>query len=115
VADLVVEGTNLVLRLSRIEKVGALHGDVRVPLSAVSGVRATATPYEELRGLIRCPGTGWPRLIALGTYRWPGTKAFAAVYRDKPGVVVDLTGVHFQRLVVSTADADDVVGRLMAV
>jgi hypothetical protein len=104
VADLVVEGAELVLHLSRIEKLGGLQSDVRVPLSAVR--------VEELRGLIRCPGTGWPRVIALGTFRRRGTKAFAAVYRDRPGIVVDLSDGGVQRLVVSTPDADDLVRRL---
>ncbi len=38
-AELQVEGSELVLRLSALEKVGGVHGDLRVPLSAVTGRR----------------------------------------------------------------------------
>jgi hypothetical protein len=36
-----------------------MHGDIRVPLSAVTSVRAVDDPWPELRG-IRAPGTGLP-------------------------------------------------------
>jgi len=50
-ADLIIEDGELVVRLSTLEKAGAIRGDVRVPLSAVTGVRVSETPFEVIRGL----------------------------------------------------------------
>jgi len=108
VARLDVAGDELILHLSALERLGGfVRGDARIPLKAVRSARAVENPWKELRG-IRAPGTGFPGVIALGTRRFGGGKDFAAVYGKGPGVVVDLVGVDFARLVVSTRDAKTV-------
>ena len=99
-ACLVVDGRNLVVRLSPMEKLGALHGSIRVPLDNITAVVASNAMWRELRGL-RMPGTGLPGVIALGTWRYRGGKEFVAVYRST-GVVVTLAGSEWKRLVVSS-------------
>jgi hypothetical protein len=103
-AKMGVEGGTLVVHLSPLEKLGAFRGDVRVARTAVRAVRVVADPWPELRG-IRAPGTGIPGVIALGTRRGRGTRDFAAVYRRRPAVVVELEGDRFDRLVVTDDDA----------
>lgn len=110
-ATLHVDGNELVLQLSGLERLGALHGGVRVPRSSVRSVSSSDQPWETVRG-IRAPGTGVPRLIMLGTTRGRGWKDFNAVYRRRPVVVVDLEGQKFARLVVSSDDAPAVAARL---
>jgi hypothetical protein len=105
VASLVAENGELVLRLSRRERLGALHGDIRVPLSAVERVSVSAAPFRELRGL-RAPGAGLPGVIALGTWRYRGGRDFAALYRRKPAVIVELRDARYRRLLVSADDAE---------
>lgn len=112
-ATLRCEGDALVLRLSPREKFGALHDDVRVPLQAVRDIAVSDVPFDELRGL-RAPGTGLPRRIALGTWRYRGGKDFAALYRGKPAVIVSLQDAPFGRLLVSADDAADVAARIRA-
>jgi hypothetical protein len=112
VARLDVAGGELILHLSALERLGGfVRGDARIPLNAVRSVRAVENPWKELRG-IRSPGTGWPGVIALGTRRFGGGKDFVAVYGKGPGVVVDLVGVDFARLVVSTRDAETVAAEI---
>ena len=112
VARLDVAGDELILHLSGLERLGAfVHGDARVPLTAVRGARAVEDPWQELRG-IRSPGTGWAGRVALGTRRFGGGKDFAAVYGKGPGVVVDLVGVDFARLIVSTRDAEAIAAEI---
>jgi hypothetical protein len=106
-AALIVQGDDLVVRLSPLEKLGAFRGDVRVPLGAVGDLRAIDDLWPELRG-VRAPGTGLPGVIALGTRRGGGIVDFAAVYGHRPGVVIDLKhATPFSRLVVSCRDAQD--------
>jgi uncharacterized protein len=104
VAELDVEGSDLVLRLRGLEKAEGVHGDIRVPLSAVRAVRAVDDPWPELRG-IRAPGTGIPGKVAVGTRRGGFGKDFAAVHGKGPAVVVELDGADFSRLVVTSDDA----------
>ena len=102
-ADLEVDGDALVLHLRAIEKAEGAHGDIRVPLKAVTAVRAVDDPWPELRGM-RAPGTGLPNVIAVGTRRGGFGKDFAAVHGKGPAVVVELEGASYGRLVI-TADA----------
>ena len=104
VADLEVDGDELVLHLRPLEKAEGAHGDIRVPLSAVTAVRSVDDPWPELRG-IRAPGTGLPNVIAVGTRRGGFGKDFAAVHGKGPAVVVELQGAEYSRFVVTADDA----------
>lgn len=120
-AKLEVIGTRVEVVLSQAERFGALRGDVSVALDEVAQVRTTEHPFREVRG-VRAPGTGVPGLIALGTWRrrdggarrW--VKDFAAVYRGKPGVIVETRpGTEFSRLIVSVDEPALVAERIRAV
>jgi len=112
-ARLTIDDGDLALMLSKLERLGALHGDIRVPLGAVAEVAVTDAPFRELRG-IRAPGTGFPGRIALGTWRRRGEKGFVAVYRDRRGVIVRLRDSEFAWLCVSADDPEAVVERIRA-
>jgi hypothetical protein len=83
-AELQIEDAELVLHLSSVEKMEGLHGDVRVPLSSVTGARSVDDLWQELRGM-RAPGTGVPGTLAVGTWRGGFGKDFAVVARPRPG------------------------------
>jgi RimJ/RimL family protein N-acetyltransferase len=113
VARLQIAGNELLVRLNRLEKLASLRGDVHVPLRSVKEVRATSQARTEVRG-IGSPRTGFPGVIALGTWRGSFGKDFVAVYGRKPGVVVELDGAAFARLVVSKDDAEETAHWLAA-
>ncbi|GAA1937350.1 hypothetical protein [Kitasatospora viridis] len=106
-----VDGSYLVVRLSPLEKLGSLHGDLRIPLATVTEVRVSEQPWSELRGM-RAPGTGLPGVISLCTRRGVGIKDFAAVYRRGPAVVIETDGGGFDRIVLSREDAPEVARRV---
>jgi hypothetical protein len=110
-AELKVDGNDLVLHMHALEKAEGFHGDIRLPLSAVDAVRLVDDPWPELRG-IRAPGTGVPEVIAVGTRRGGFGKDFAAVHGRGPAVVVELSGVEYGRLVVTGDDSSEVVTQL---
>ncbi len=103
-AELQIDGDKLVLHLRPLEKAEGMHGEIRLPLSAVTAVRSVDDPWPELRG-IRAPGTGVPNVIAVGTRRGGFGKDFAAVHGKGPAVVVELEGAEYGRLVVTADDA----------
>lgn len=109
-ARLVVEGSDLVVRLNPLESVGALHRSVRVPLAGVVSVEPSEALWSRLRGL-RAPGTGFPGVVALGTWRYSGGKDFAAVYRGR-GVIVELSGAQWKRLLVSVSEPHGTTQRI---
>lgn len=110
-ARLVEAPGKLTVAMSRLERLGAVHGDLVIPLEQIISVRATTDAWSELRGL-RAPGTGIPGTLMLGTCRGSFGKDFCAVRGHGPGVIVDLTGAEFARVVVSDAQASITAERL---
>jgi hypothetical protein len=112
VASLEVRKKRVEVVLSGLERLGALRGDVSVALDEVLDVRPSPEPFTELHGW-RLPGTGIPRVIALGTWRSRHGRDFAAVYRGRPAVVVEVRpGGEFRRLIVAARDPEGTVARL---
>jgi hypothetical protein len=113
-AELQIEDSELVLHLSSIERMEGLHGDVRLPLSSVTSARSVDDMWQELRG-VRAPGTGVPGTLAVGTWRGGFGKDFAVVHGHGPGVVVEVAGEEYARLLFSMADADVIATHLATV
>jgi hypothetical protein len=110
-AKLAIDGGDLVVHLSPLEKLGALHGHVRVSLASVKRAWAATDPWSVLRGY-RAPGTGIPWVIMLGTTRGSFGKDFCAVYGRKPAVVVELADADFSRLLVTASEPNVVAERV---
>jgi hypothetical protein len=107
VAQLVVEGSDLVLRLNRREKVWGFHGNIRVPLSAVRSVQAPENAWIDMRGW-RVAGIAIPGLIAIGSRRHGSGYDFTVVRRQRPTVQVDINGPpRWQRLLISVDEGLD--------
>jgi hypothetical protein len=107
VARLEVEGDQLVLRLTRREKVWGFHGDIRVALAAIRSVSTRESAWLDLRGW-RMAGIAIPGLIALGTRRHADGFDFTAVRKQRPVVQIDINGPpRWQRLVVSVPEGTD--------
>lgn len=92
------------IRLSRREKWGSLHGDLRIPVDHVMHRDHVPDLWSRLRGM-RAPGTGFPGVIMLGTtrFRMDGVwhKDFNAVYGHRPGTVLTLRDDDFDRVLIS--------------
>lgn len=106
-------GQDLEVRLTAGEKVAALRGDLRVPLSAMVAVDVVADPLAAVSGL-RAPGLGIPGLTKIGTWRQRGRRTFAVARAHTPAVRIELSGQRDDVLVVSVPDADAVAASLRA-
>ncbi|GEL16791.1 hypothetical protein [Pseudonocardia asaccharolytica] len=105
------DGQDLVLELTVGEKVWGLHGDVRVPMSAVRRVTVADKPLAAVRGL-RAPGLAVPGRTKIGTWRRRGGKSFAVVRSGRPAVRVALAGAPFEELLVSVDEPERVAREL---
>lgn len=108
-ATLEYDDHELRLVLSRWEKTGALRGDIVVPRDSIRSVRVALAPLDEVRGM-RMPGTHVPGRVTLGSFRGRN-RLFAAAY-NRPGVVIELEGQAYGRLVVSVDDPQRVAADL---
>ncbi len=107
-----MDGAELVLRLTALEKVEAVHGELRMLASVVRAVDVIDDAPAAVHGW-RSPGTGIPGLLAVGTYRQAGRKTFAVVHMNtRRGVRVRLEGADYDELIVGCAEPERVAQRL---
>ena len=110
-AELIIEGTDLVVRLSTVEKLEAVHGDVRVPVTSIKTVEVLDDALGAIHGLR--VGTGIPGSPAIGTFTSRTAKIFGVVHHDTPrGVRVTLADDHFDEIVVGGPDPEAVAASL---
>lgn len=110
-ADLVIDDDTVTISLSVAERVEALHGDLTIPRSAITGVHQVPDGMREVHGL-RMPGTGLPGVILVGTFREKSRTTFAVCHGQRPAVVLDVAGQPYDRVVVTVEDPADAVSRL---
>jgi hypothetical protein len=105
----------LTLRLSPLEKLAALHGDVSVNGIAIRGAAVVDKKWWMNLGL-RVPGTGLPGLVIAGTYLQKGDRAFVSWTR-KAGLPLEITladkmnpearGTSYTRLIVGVENPQE--------
>jgi hypothetical protein len=113
-AELSIEGGELVLHLSAAEKVEGVHGDLRAPLSAVRDVTVLDDAHEPagIRAGVKI-GTRIPGVIEVGIVQGRTQRLFAAVHHDTPrGLRVRLDDTSFDEWIVGCADPEAVAARL---
>ena len=114
-AALVVDKGHVVVRLAVWEKALALRGNVRMPLSAVRGVRVVPDPTEDLKQYHAWGNTVTLRFV-YGVRRVYGIgKAFVATRGHRPAVLVMLDSPSkYVRVLVTVADPKATVASIRA-
>ncbi|MET9652662.1 hypothetical protein ABZZ44_20680 [Streptomyces sp. NPDC006460] len=111
-ARVVVDGADLVVRLSLREKLAARRRRVRVPLTALRAVYVEPDWWRALRGR-RGPGLWIPGRVCLGTRLLPDGRDFAAVRAGTPVLCVELRrDAPYGRLAVSDPDPEQALDDL---
>jgi len=111
VATLEIDGLELVVRLGTLEKVEAVHDDVRVALKCVTSVEVLEHPIKEIHGLRI--GTGIPGSVAIGTFTSRAETIFAIIHHHTPSAVqVRLAEAPFDRIIIGCPDPASVVTSL---
>jgi hypothetical protein len=113
-AVLRIEDGELALHLSAAEKVGAVHGDLRIPLSAVRRVEVLEDAHEPADHGMKL-GTRIPGRTEVGTVRGDGRNIFAVVLPDTPrGVRIVLDGSFYHEWIIGCADPESVAQQITA-
>ena len=111
-ADLALEGDELVVRLSLLERAESAHGDLRVPRSSITSVEVLEHPVEAVGGW-KLVGARLPGSFAIGTFVVDGRRVFAVVHRDTGrGVRIGLRRGSFYELVIGCEDPEGIAASL---
>ena len=95
-ASLVITDDTMTVQMSLAEKAEALHRDLTVPRSAVTGVRVVGDGLAEVHGL-RLPGRTSQAVIMVGTWVSSEGRTFAVCHGRGPAIVIELAGQHVAR------------------
>lgn len=107
-----VHPDRLEIQLSTAEKTLALRRDpIVIDRESIRAATITQDPWIWLRG-IRSPGLHVPLYLAVGTWKFHGGKDFILIKRSRTCVVIDIEGGEFERVIISTALAGELVHAL---
>lgn len=113
-AELKIDGDELVLHLSAAEKVAGAHGDLRAPRSAVRAAEVIENAHRAagIRAGIKI-GTRIPGLVEVGIVQGATQRRFVAVHHDTPrGLRIELDGTAFDEWIVGCTDPEAVAAQL---
>ena len=97
-AKVIESATQFQLKLSVLEKIFALHGDIWVDKSLLTKKVMVENPWRRdvLKG-IRAPGTAIPFVVLLGTMRYWGGKDFTAIYNRRAVDIYEFKNSTYKR------------------
>lgn len=107
-AELQIEGDELVLRLTGGEKLEAVHGDLRAPVSSIRSVTVLDDAHEPADHGFKV-GERLPGYSEVAAVRTGGQRLFAVVHHTTPrGVRVDFDGIDYDAWIVGCSDPESV-------
>ncbi|HEY6538681.1 MAG TPA: hypothetical protein VI138_06550 [Candidatus Dormibacteraeota bacterium] len=110
-ADIRIEQGRLIVALTTVEKLEAVHGDLRVPLSAVGELEVVDQPLALLHGF-KLIGAGVPGSTAVGIWEGPEGRTFSVEHHASRGLVINLEGQAYRRLIIGSADPEGLAERV---
>jgi hypothetical protein len=107
-------GDEIVLELSLLEKLGALHSSPRAAADSIESIEFIDQLWgsSTLRG-VRAPGTALPYVVLLGTLRGRGYRDFVAMKGRGEGVVVTFKNGPFERWIFTIKQPKEEISSLL--
>jgi hypothetical protein len=101
-AKVIESATQLHLKLSVLEKIFALHGDIWVDKRLLTKKVMVENPWRRdvIKG-IRAPGSAIPFVILLGTMRYRGGKDFTAIYKRRAVDIYEFKNSAYRRWILT--------------
>lgn len=103
-AKVTLTENEMLVSLSTFESIQALRGSFAIPLAKIRGVTED-TDYIKSGLGIRSPGTGFPGLVAKGTFFKQGQKVLSLWHRGQELVVVELADSKWDRILIGCKDS----------
>jgi hypothetical protein len=112
-----LEDGHLLVKLTGWDRVLSIRRQLKVPLSAITGVEAKSR--EEIQRLpgrwLRLPGTYVPSMVHHGSYGRRPNRDFWALFRQERVLVIRIDEWDYQRIVLGMDDPDSVAAELARV
>ncbi|MEO6085355.1 MAG: hypothetical protein ABIQ18_19780 [Umezawaea sp.] len=102
-AQVHIDGDDLVVVIEGLDRLWALKSRLTIPLANVRGATADPGISADPKG-IRAPGTYAPGVITAGTFHLDGERVFWDVKDSAKAVVIELADERYARLVVQVDD-----------
>ena len=101
-AKVIESATQLHLKLSVLEKIFALHGDIWIDKSLLTKKIMVENPWRRdvIKG-IRAPGSAIPFVILLGTMRYRSGKDFTAIYKRRAVDIYEFKNSAYRRWILT--------------
>jgi len=101
-AKVIESETQLHLKLSVLEKIFALHGDIWVDKRLLTKKVMVENPWHRsvIKGF-RAPGSAIPFVILLGTMRYRGGKDFTAIYKRRAVDIYEFKNSAYRRWILT--------------
>jgi hypothetical protein len=114
-AKIVRVGDEIVLELSFLEKLGALHSSPRASINSIEKIEFVDQLWgsSTLRG-VRAPGTALPYVVLLGTLRGRNYKDFVAMKGRGEGVVLSYKSGPFERWIFTMQQPREELSKVLA-
>ena len=112
-AQLHVDGNDLVVRLGIVDVMLSMRSTMRFPLTAVQRIYVDPVVADEPRG-IKAPGTYVPGVLTKGTFHFDGVKTYWNVRRGTDAIVVELYAQKLDRLVIEQANPATIIQEIIS-
>ena len=99
-ATLVLDPAGLTVQLGRWERFGTFQRSFTVPWDHIDAAYAIQDMWPHVLGW-RWPGIGIPHVILVGRMVYRDGRDFCAIHRAQPGILLELHGEPYQRLLLS--------------
>ena len=110
-AKVSVANNEMRVSIGVFESIQALQGSFSIPLDNVRGATEDLNYIKDGLGF-RSPGTGFPGMIAKGTFRKPGRKTLSLWSKSQEIVVIELVNTKWDTLVLGCEDAKSVAQQI---
>ncbi len=110
-AKLSITNDQIRISLSAFEALQALQTSFSVKLSQVRGATEDSDYIRGGLGL-RSPGTGFPGVVAKGTFRMNGQKVLSLWSRGQEIVVIELSDSKWDRVLLGCYDAKSLASKI---